>query len=86
MPQMESQQDRFTHTMDLLELEVAGLEQHEDVAIVDRIAKLVGEIAGKIADAEEKCERYKCSNPWIDRYLVQFLEYTDHVKPAVITR
>lgn len=54
--QMESEQERFTHTMDLLELEVAGLEQHEDLALVDRVSKLVGEIAGRITDAENKCE------------------------------
>lgn len=53
---MESEQERFTHTMDLLELEVAGLEQHEDLALVDRVSKLVGEIAGRITDAENKCE------------------------------
>lgn len=51
---MESEQERFTHTMDLLELEVAGLEQHEDLAMVDRVAKLVGEISNKITDAEAK--------------------------------
>lgn len=54
--QMESEQERFTHTMDLLELEVAGLEQHEDLAMVDRVAKLVGEISGRITDAEAKGE------------------------------
>lgn len=54
--QMESEQERFTHTMDLLELEVAGLEQHEDLALVDRVSKLVGEIAGRITDAENKCK------------------------------
>lgn len=53
---MESEQERFTHTMDLLELEVAGLEQHEDLGMVDRVAKLVGEISGRIADADTKCE------------------------------
>lgn len=53
---MESEQERFTHTMDLLELEVAGLEQHEDLALVDRVSKLVGEISGRITDAENKCE------------------------------
>lgn len=56
---MESEQERFTHTMDLLELEVAGLEQHEDLALVDRVSKLVGEISGRITDAENKCE-YLC--------------------------
>lgn len=51
---MESEQERFTHTMDLLELEVAGLEQHEDLALVDRVSKLVGEISGRISEAENK--------------------------------
>lgn len=54
--QMESEQERFVHTIDLLELEVNGLEQHEDLAMVDRVAKLVGEISGRITDAENKCE------------------------------
>lgn len=54
--QMESEQERFTHTMDLLELEVSGLEQHEDLALVDRVSKLVGEISGRITEAENKCE------------------------------
>lgn len=54
---MESDQERFTHTMDLLELEVAGLEQHEDVAMVDRVSKLVDDIAEKICDAENKGNR-----------------------------
>lgn len=53
---MESEQERFIHTMELLELEVAGLEQHEDLALVDRVSKLVGEIDGKITEAENKCE------------------------------
>lgn len=53
---MESEQERFEHTMDLLELEVAGLEQHEDLALVDRVAKLVGDISRRIGDAEKKCE------------------------------
>lgn len=51
---MISEQERFTHVMDLLELEVAGLEQHEDLAMVDRIAKLVGDISTKITDAENQ--------------------------------
>ncbi len=65
--QMESEQERFTHTMDLLELEVAGLEQHEDLALVERVSKVVGEIADRITEAEDKCEcppaarhRYPC--------------------------
>lgn len=54
--QMESEQERFVHTMELLELEVAGLEQHEDLALVSRVAKLVGDISKRIGDAEKKCE------------------------------
>ncbi|CAM9230557.1 unnamed protein product, partial [Ectocarpus fasciculatus] len=57
--EMESEQERFTHTMDLLELEVAGLEQHEDLALVDRVSKLVGEIAGRITDAENKSRLFQ---------------------------
>ncbi|CBJ31041.1 dynein heavy chain [Ectocarpus siliculosus] len=57
--EMESEQERFTHTMDLLELEVAGLEQHEDLALVDRVSKLVGEIAGRISDAENKSRLFQ---------------------------
>ena len=53
---MESDQERFTHTLDLLELEVAGLEQHEDVTMVNRVSKLVGEMSGRLADAETKCK------------------------------
>lgn len=56
--QMESEQERFTHVMDLLEMEVAGLEQHEDLAMVDRIAKLVVDISTKISDAENKGRPY----------------------------
>lgn len=60
---MGSEQERFTHTMDLLELEVAGLEQHEDLALVGRVSKLVGEISGRITEAETKCERARvCFN------------------------
>lgn len=55
---MESDQERFTHTMDLLELEVAGLEQHEDVTMVNRVSKLVGEMAGRLTDAESKCKSF----------------------------
>lgn len=57
---MESDQERFTHTMDLLELEVAGLEQHEDVGMVSRVSKLVGEMAERLTDAESKCKVSFC--------------------------
>lgn len=45
--------------MDLLELEVAGLEQHEDLAMVDRVAKLVGDISAKITDAENQGGKFR---------------------------
>ena len=53
---MEYDQERFTHTMDILELEVAALEQHEALAVMDRVAKLVEGISGRLEDAEIKCE------------------------------
>lgn len=51
---MVSEQERFTHVMDLLELEVAGLEQHEDLSMVDKVSKLVMDISAKISSAEEQ--------------------------------
>lgn len=54
---METEQEKFVHALDLLELEVSGLEQHEDLAMVSRIAKQVNDIAEKIAEAENKGEK-----------------------------
>ncbi|CAN0222226.1 unnamed protein product [Discosporangium mesarthrocarpum] len=55
---MESEQERFLHTMDMLELEVVGLEQHEDLKLVDRVAKLTSDIAVRIAEADEKARLF----------------------------
>lgn len=51
---MESEQERFIHTMDMIELEVSGLEQHKDLTMVERVANQVGDISAKITDAENK--------------------------------
>ncbi|CAM9286674.1 unnamed protein product, partial [Phaeothamnion confervicola] len=47
-------QDRFSHALQLLELEVSGLGQQEDPNAVDRMARVVRELDAKLTEAEER--------------------------------